>query len=117
MSANIIATNRYDNSSGSFLCLLLHSSKGVAEVESDVQCAVLVDCDPVDQLGENGTGKTLDIAVLFEVLDEVVGRDVIIVRLTEGRFELLDALGQIPLRLLVLLVHDPILVGIDDAVL
>ena len=50
---------------------LLHPGKGVAKVEGDVQCTVLVDGDPVDQLGQDGAGKALDIAVLFEMLDEI----------------------------------------------
>ena len=110
------SSTHYD-SGGLFLRILPHLRKRVAEVEGDVQRAVLVYCDPVDQLGQDGAGQALDIAVLLKVLDKVVGRDMIIIRLTEGRFELFYALGQVPLRLLILLLHDPILIDVDDAVL
>ena len=109
-------TNLYDDSGRLFLRSLLHPGKCVAKVEGDVQCAVLVDDDPVDQLGQDGTAQALDIAVLLEMFDKVIGGDIII-RLTERRFEFLDALGQIPLRLLILFFHDPILVGVDGTVL
>ena len=51
--------------------------EGIAEVEGDIQGAVLVDSDLIDQLRQERAGETVDVAVALEVFDEVIGHSTI----------------------------------------
>lgn len=47
--------------------------EGIREVEGDIQRSILMDDDAVDQLRQEWAGESVDVAVLLEVLDEVIG--------------------------------------------
>lgn len=98
-----------------FLHLILQICEGIAEVEGDIQRAVFVDDDAVDQLRQERAGEALDIAVLFEMLDEFVGHGGIGLGMSVRFLQLPDAPGQVLLHQFVLLLIDAILVGVDDA--
>lgn len=51
--------------------------EGITEVEGDIQGAVLVDGDLIDQLRQERAGETVDVAVALKVFDEVIGHGAI----------------------------------------
>ena len=70
--------------------------------------------DAVDELGQDRTGESIDVAVTLEVFDEVI-RFIRSVGIGKGRFEVVDVRLQSRLLLFVLLFVDLVLVGVDES--